>query len=76
MITAYYFRVDCLNTEVADTNYPSYVTDSIEQYLPGQVYDADDQCYIAFGTQACHPVCCRQLQITISILLALQVDSL
>jgi len=32
------------------------IAELAESYLPGQVYDADDQCYIAFGSKACSEV--------------------
>lgn len=40
-----------------NANLPDYIPDHIADLLPGQVYDTDDQCYIAYGTGACPQVC-------------------
>ena len=50
------FRVQCLGNSTANPNYPQNITENVEDYLPGQIYDADDQCYMAFGTSACDDV--------------------
>ncbi|XP_067943439.1 uncharacterized protein [Watersipora subatra] len=46
--------VECLGEMTAMPNYSNDIAESIAQYLPGQIYDADDQCYMIVGTEACY----------------------
>ncbi|XP_067935719.1 A disintegrin and metalloproteinase with thrombospondin motifs 13-like [Watersipora subatra] len=45
----------CLTVHDAEIYGDEEITNSTSNYLPGQVFDADDQCYIAYGTSACNP---------------------
>lgn len=64
----------CLSEVNGNTNVPTLVTDSAAWYLPGQVYNADDQCYIGgVGVAACPDVsilCCNLYYIGDNKLLA------
>ncbi|KAF6034399.1 hypothetical protein EB796_007291 [Bugula neritina] len=46
----------CLKESTKDVTDIAEIAELAESYLPGQVYDADDQCYIAFGSKACSDV--------------------
>lgn len=50
------YRKECLKMETAQPNFNDNIERNINNLLPGQVFDADDQCYIAYGTSACHDV--------------------
>ena len=52
------YSKQCLfeNTATLDVNYQSILDDFVTNQLPGQLYSADDQCYIGFGTKACNEV--------------------
>ena len=55
-----YYRLEdtCLTATVINTNYPADIDTMVQNFYPGQVYDADDQCYIAgLGNTACASVC-------------------
>ena len=53
-----YCSKECLFENDATTpGLPVVVEDSIENQLPGEIFDADDQCFLAYGTEACTPVC-------------------
>ena len=67
-----YFRVECLSTETENPNYPQNITENVEDYLPGQIYDADDQCYMAFETSACDDVSLYKSQFVLQLLIHMQ----
>ena len=46
----------CLSETSASQNYNMSINNKVSSYLPGQIYDADDQCYMAVGTRACSKV--------------------
>ena len=46
----------CLNEASADPNHDSSIDDNVAAHQPGQIFDADDQCYHTFGTSACDNV--------------------
>ena len=55
--------------QTADQNYPNEIDENVAANLPGQIYDAHDQCYIHYGTSACDDVFI--ILLTISLLLLL-----
>ncbi|XP_067936778.1 uncharacterized protein [Watersipora subatra] len=44
----------CLSNTSAIPNYNTSIDDNVEMYFAGQVFSADDQCYIHTGTWACN----------------------
>ena len=38
----------------------------VNNFLPGQKYDADDQCYISLGTPACGNVSCQSFCLQVN----------
>lgn len=65
----------CLSQTTATPSLPTDVQDNLANFLPGQMYDADAQCYIAGYIGACtavsidNPLILFQLQLQLSTLI-------